>query len=99
MNYSFLWIVLLLLLTAAQIRGAVETPGESCAIGQLPQSKNSEAEIDYESDYFTDLWGYKVNWRDEDDGWDAAKRESLAGLHLATKLQQKYVPKLTELGE
>ena len=49
-------------------------------------------------DYFIDLFGYKVNLTDFEDGWNMDKRMNFQSIQTRNELQPKLVPKLTEFG-
>jgi hypothetical protein len=48
--------------------------------------------------FFTDLWGYRINWFDPEDGWDAWKRAQLLKLHFINQQQPKELPAFTKTG-
>ena len=49
-------------------------------------------------EYFKDLWGYKVNWRDLKDGWNDEKRALILAAEKDMLEQRQSVPKITENG-
>ncbi len=48
--------------------------------------------------FFTDLWGYKINWLDPEDGWDNLKRSELLKLHLNNIKQPDELTRYTKMG-
>ena len=56
------------------------------------------AKIDREADHFTDISGFKVNWRDPEDGWDEMKRRHLIKEHDGNIKTRAFVPALSETG-
>ena len=54
--------------------------------------------IDINAEYFIDACGYKVNWRDENDGWDEYKRKSLISTHETNLMVPPFVPLFSETG-
>ena len=49
-------------------------------------------------EHYTDLFGYKVNWTDFEDGWNEDKRINFLQIQTRNELQPKLVPKFTESG-
>ena len=49
-------------------------------------------------DFFIDMWGFKVNWTNLDDGWTDARRRRVLSLRSKMKKQMTQVPKFTKVG-
>ena len=63
------------------------------------RSGDLASEIDLTSDYFVDVSGFRVDWRNPEDGWDDRKRKDLLAIHRSNLEVPRLVPTLTENGE
>ncbi len=61
-----------------------------------PDERGPEVKIN--DAFFDDIWGYRVNWRLSEDGWDDEKRLQMLNLQARNELQPELVPELTERG-
>jgi len=90
-------MVLLIVLFVGVVQS--EQSEESCGHNDVDSSEElHETEADLEAPYFEDLWGYKVAWRLEEDGWDDRKRRQMLNLDKRNRVQPQFVPAFTELG-
>ena len=64
---------------------------------QLMYGEN-ELEKIHNQKYFTDLWGYKVDWRNPADGWNEKKRTMMLAAKKLIIRQMQVMPKFSKLG-
>ena len=64
----------------------------------IKNENNSTRGYNINSQTFTDLWGFKHNWQDPEDGWDEKQRKLFISRQKEGIFQTKRIPEYTKHG-